>query len=241
MTKKIKETVKLLNPVSKNRLHEEIVTQIQKKIINGELKIGEKLPPERDLAENLNVNRATVREALKKLEILGLIEIHHGDGIYIKDYLESGNLELLKALIYMDNELNVDILKNLLDIRKILVPRMAYQAALNITEKQLKELEETINRKDIPMLEQDLAVHHIIGRASNNILYIFILNFFNQMFEEQGGSLYFDNEENIARSEKFHRDIYTALKEKDCENAKKITTGVLEYTELRIYKTLSIT
>ena len=84
-------------PITRSRLHEEIVTIIQKQIMNGAIPPGSKLPPEREMAQTLNVNRATVREALRKLENLDLIEIRHGDGLYAKNYLESGNLDLIKA------------------------------------------------------------------------------------------------------------------------------------------------
>jgi len=71
-------------PLTRSRLHEEIVTVIQKQIMSGRIAAGDKLPTERELAENFQVNRATVREALRKLENLDLVEIRHGDGLYVK-------------------------------------------------------------------------------------------------------------------------------------------------------------
>ena len=66
-------------PLTRSRLHEEIVTIIQKQIMNGTITPGSKLPSEREMAETFSVNRATVREALRKLENLDLVEIRHGD------------------------------------------------------------------------------------------------------------------------------------------------------------------
>lgn len=232
MTQKLKTLI----PVNKSRLHEEIVLQIEKKIISGELAAGDKLPAERELAASLDVNRSTVREALKKLEMLGLIDIHHGDGIYVRNYLESGNLELLKTLIYMGDRINVGILANLLDVRRIMGAEMAGRAALYRTEEHLSELRSVIDSEtEETVLEGDLRVHHIIGKASGNLLYVFILNFFNQVYRDYG-YLYFDDRENSRRSLEFHQNILDALENRDDARAKKIMADVLLYTEERIYK-----
>ena len=228
-----------LNPVSRSRLHEEIVSQIQDKILRGDLPSGEKLPTERDLALSLGVNRATVREALKKLEMLGLVEINHGDGIYVKNYLESGNLEVLRALIYREGGIDPVMLKSILNIRTILAPEMAALAAVNRSEDHLQSLERVIKAaEDLPVQEADLRVHHIIATASGNFLYVFILNFFNRLFMEYG-YLYFEDEKNAARSRKFHRDIYYALKKREGKEAGKIMKDVLLYAEERTIQEIS--
>lgn len=224
----------MLDPVVKSRLHEEIVRQIQRKIVRGEFAIGEKLPSERDLAESLQVNRATLREALKKLELLGLVEIRHGDGIYVQNYLESGNLELFKDLMVMNGELDYGILMNILEIRRLLIPEMAARAAENRGDEELRQLSnEALCESDDGVLERDLGVHHAIARASGNMLYIFILNFFNQLFRDYG-YLYFSDPENRKRSMRFHRDIFGAIDKRQPEKAKKIMRDVLVYTEKQI-------
>jgi len=229
----------LLDPVSRSRLHEDIVGQIQGKILRREILPGDRIPGERELASELGVNRATVREALKKLEMLGLVEIRHGNGIYVKDFLESGNLEILRAMFYQDQQFNFDILRNLLFIRKILVPEMAAAAALSRREEHLQELADIVdNDKDLPVLEQDLAVHQVIARASSNMFYIFILNFFNQIFRDYGG-LYFNSDTNRERSVRFHRDIYKSIKHANAEESRNIMLDVLTYTEEMIFEEIS--
>lgn len=218
-----------LIPVIRSRLHEEIVAQIQKKILSGNLQAGEKLPPERELAESLGVNRATLREALKKLEVLGLVEIRHGDGVYVKDYLESESLELLKSLIYGEDGVNADIMDSLLSARVALLPDVAALAAQKRTAAHVQKLKSIVEAgNSIPVLEADLAVHHTIARASGNIPVIFILNFFNTFFRSYG-VYYFDNPENEKRSRKFHKDIYEAIAQGDSKKAKKIMKEVLVY------------
>ena len=224
-----------LDPVTRSRLHEEIVNQMIGRIVEGHFKPGERLPAEREIASNLRVNRATLREALKKLEVMGLVEIRHGDGIYVKNYLESGNLELFQAIIYLDEVFDRGILADTLSIRRLLAPEMAAHAAKNRTEEQLEALKTiAFADGDDDMLERDLAVHHLIARASGNLLYIFILNFFNSLFRDHG-YLYFGDPENRRRSARFHHDIYKAIAARGEREARRIMEDVLAYTERKIF------
>ncbi len=227
-----------LNPVSRSRLHEDIVSQIQNKIITGELKAGEKLPAERELAMELNVNRATLREALKKLEVQGLVDIRHGDGVYVKDFLESESLEVLKAMMYREEGADPEIIDSLLSARSALLPEVAAMAAIKRDEQHVRKLKEIVEAKsNMPVLEADLAVHHTIARASGNYLVIFILNFFNKLFREYG-KFYFSAPENENRSRKFHRDICEAIAKRDAHKARRIMKDVLEYAHERTMKAI---
>lgn len=215
-------------PLARSRLHEEIVSLIQKKIITGAIRPGEKLPTERDLAESLQVNRATVREALRKLESLDLLEIRHGDGVYVRNFLESGNLDLVKTMAYMYEP--GGIIPAVLEVRRIMVPEMAALAAQRRTADELDELKETIFDGDLPMLERDLKVHHLIARATHNLLCVINLNFFNELFHDFG-PLYFDHPAHIERSQRFHHEIYTAIAEQKPDEARRIMQEVLRFAE----------
>jgi len=215
-------------PITHSRLHEEIVTIIQKQIMNGTIIPGTKLPPEREMAETFNVNRTTLREALRKLENLELLEIRHGDGVYAKNFLESGNLDLIKAAVSMDED-NVTLF-NVLEARRFVVPGMAYLAAQRRTTADLDELEQVIFHQDLTMLERDIKVHQMIARATHNMLCTIFLNFFNQLFREYG-YLYFDDERNIEYSRTFHREIFEAISNQQAEVARRIMQDVLLYAE----------
>lgn len=215
-------------PITRLRLHEEIVTIIQKQIMNGTILPGTKLPPEREMAETFNVNRTTLREALSKLENLELLEIRHGDGVYAKNFLESGNLDLIKAAVSMDED-NVTLF-SVLEARRFVVPGMAYLAAQRRTTADLDELEQVIFHQDLTMLERDIKVHQMIARATHNMLCTIFLNFFNQLFREYG-YLYFDDERNIEYSRTFHREIFEAISNQQAEVARRIMQDVLLYAE----------
>ena len=163
-------------PLTRSRLSEEIVAIIQKQIMTSAIAPGAKLPTERELALSLKVNRATVREALRKLENLELIEIRHGDGVYAKNYLDSSNLDLIKAAFAMDE--HNETIFNVLEVRRIVVPEMASLAAQRRTDDDLDELEDVIFHQDMAMLEQDIKVHQVIARATCNPVYTIMQNFF---------------------------------------------------------------
>ena len=216
------------SPVTRSRLHEEIVVVIQKQIMSGQIKAGDKLPTERELSESFHVNRATVREALRKLENLDLLEIRHGDGLYAKDYLESGNFDLIKAAFTMDG--GQKVMMNILEARRYLVPQIAYLAARRRTTKDLEDLKRVVDDQKMSMLEKDIKVHQVIARSTQNLLCTIGLNVFNQIFRDYG-YLYFDSPKNIERSRKFHNEIYEAVKNQQAEPARKIMREVLVYAE----------
>lgn len=220
--------------IVRSRLYERVAAILLKRIIKGEIPVGNKLPTERNLAVSFEVNRSTIREALKKLESLEVIEIRHGDGVYVKDYLESPSLDLISALVYLDDNLDVDILMTLLEFRLILVPEMAAIAARRRTEAHVEDLRKTIfDRADMSVMERDMEVHKIIARASGNILYLIQLNFYNRFFVDFG-HLYFDVPENRDRSARFHHEIYEAIRRSDPGLAKRVMYDVLDYAERAI-------
>jgi len=221
-----------LTPLLKTRLHEGIVSQLRDKILSGKFRAGDKLPPERDLAESLDVNRSTLREAFKKLEMLDLVEIRHGDGVYVKDYLESGSLELLPALMRSGGAFDVDIMKGILDLRRLILPDMAFQAALNRTGEDLAAMERLIQSEDISLNERDMTLYRLIARASRNIPFLIVLNFFNNSgFVTELLTLYFSDPGNIERTTRFYKEIFEAIKETKPDRARKIMLDLLVYAE----------
>ena len=215
--------------ISRSRLSDEIVTIIQQQIMSGAIAPGTRLPTERDLAESFKVNRTTVREALRKLENLDLLDINHGDGVYARNYLESGSLDLIKAAIYSGTD-NCKSLLDILEVRRIIVPEMASLAAQRRTAADLEDLRYAVLKADLTMLERDIKVHQMIARCTHNLLCTIILNFFNQVFRDYG-YLYFDDERNVTRSRTFHHEILEAVKNRQPEEARRIMQDVLFYAE----------
>jgi GntR family transcriptional repressor for pyruvate dehydrogenase complex len=180
------------------------------------------------MAESFQVNRATVREALRKLENLELIDIRHGDGVYAKNFLESGNFDLIKAALAEDG--NNETILSVLEVRRITVPEMAFLAAQRRKDDDLAALEQIITHPNLTVQEQDIKVHEIIAHATRNLVYTVMLNFFNQ-FTRRYNYLYFNSRKNLERSRRFHRDIFKAISQKKPKEARRIMSDVLLYAE----------
>ena len=215
----------------KTRTHEQVTRTLLKRIILGELPVGTRLSTERTMASEFQVNRATVREALRYLENLELISVRQGDGAYVKHFLESGNLEIAKAMVRVDNGMRLEVLKALLEVRRINSPEVAYTAALNRSADHLERLEAVAFRKEqIPVLERDKEIHHVIGLASGNIIQILMTNFFESFFYAFG-DLYFNDPQNLERSKQFHQDIYHAIRDQNAGVARDTMRDALLYAE----------
>src|SRR5437870_9542061 len=93
-------------PVKSTRIYEEIVRQIKAMIAEGRLKSGDQLPPERDLAEKFLVSRTSVREALRALESVGLIEIRPGEGTFVREVSVDALVEPLALVLLSQREMS---------------------------------------------------------------------------------------------------------------------------------------
>lgn len=102
-------TLKVNNSHENSKVYLEIVKQLRTMIHTDKLKPGDKIPSERELSERLNVGRSSVREALRSLELLGLIETRRGDGTFIKDFRGHQLVELISTFILQDNEAKEDV------------------------------------------------------------------------------------------------------------------------------------
>ncbi len=228
------------SPLNKTRLYEEIVDQFKSKILSRVLRPGEKLSTERKMSEIFNVNRSTIRSAMNKLESMELIEIKHGDGVYVKDYMESGSLELVESILVKNDKIDTDILEDLLTLRRLVVPEIAHHAALRRSGDDLAELERIIfNSDDLSVAEKDMMVHNTIAKAGGNVLFVIILNASNKLTKAYN-YLYFQKEANCAVSRKFHLDIFEAIKSQQPDKAKRIMFDVLVYAEEQTQKAFEL-
>src|SRR2546430_17659508 len=106
----------MLRPVGKQRVAEEIVEQLRGLILKGSYTPGQKLPPERRLAEELGVNRASLREAIKSLEQMGLVKTRQGDGTRVLDFMQTAGVELGSHLIPNDCKAKMGVLSDVLEL-----------------------------------------------------------------------------------------------------------------------------
>jgi GntR family transcriptional repressor for pyruvate dehydrogenase complex len=159
-----------VEPINSPRIYEEIVRQIRTLISEGKLKSGDRLPPERDLAERFRVSRASVREALRSLESMGLIEIRLGEGTFVREISVDSLIEPLALVILTQRE----AVGELFEARRLLEPPIAGLAARRSTKEEVQEMERILEEqgKEVAAggtgLAQDAAFHAAIASSTNN-------------------------------------------------------------------------
>lgn len=209
----------MLTPIKNVKVYEIIMNQIKDIVRSGELKRGDKLPSERDLALKLNVSRTSVREAIKALETLGLIESKHGEGNYIRSDFEDILLEPLSIVFMLLGSDNNEILQ----LRNVIEPEVAKIAAENITNDEIEKLEDIIEKlsktkdsKECASLDKEF--HYAIAKASKNHLLSTIIFSVSSLIEEyiDESKIYDDKKEEVIKE---HRKILKALKEHNKEKA----------------------
>lgn len=138
----------MFQPIEGNvSIYKKIVAQIQDMIMKGELKRGDRLPPERQLAELLGVGRPALKQAISALEVMGIIRSRQGDGNYIT--AESVDIITPLAIQFYLNEGKMD---DILEFRYIIEVQMASLAAMKITEEQIAEFQRLMDeiRENVP-------------------------------------------------------------------------------------------
>lgn len=159
-----------VEPIKSTRIYEEIVRQIKLMIAEGRLKSGDRLPPERDLADKFVVSRTSVREALRALESLGLVEIRPGEGTFVREVSVEALIEPLALVILSQRE----AIAELFEARRLVEPAIAGLAASRATPDEIQEMERILDEqtKEIASgrtgLAQDAAFHAAIGIAAHN-------------------------------------------------------------------------
>jgi GntR family transcriptional repressor for pyruvate dehydrogenase complex len=183
-----KETF-MFEPVSKKSLSDVVFDQLSSRIVNHELKAGDELPSERILCELLQVNRGAVREAIKRLEQAGLIQVRHGGGTKVLDYSEEAGPELLTSLLIgADGQIHVNVARSIVRMRQVLSPEIAADAALNSNEEMAELLDAIVEKMEHSQqaIECQLLAFEFWGKlvqASGNIAYQLAFNSLRKAYQ----------------------------------------------------------
>lgn len=166
-------------PRERLRIAQELADRLRGMILRGEYHAGDKLPPERRLAETLGVNRATLREALKNLEQSGLVRIRQGDGTRVLDFLQTAGLDLLRHLVPLSEERGLAVLRDVLEFRQLVGREVARLAAERARPEHLARLQAIADRPTDgaeDTLLQDLDFYTELARATGNVVFSLLLN-----------------------------------------------------------------
>ena len=208
----------------KKKILDEVYDQLLSLISSGKLKPGEQLPPERVLARDLKVSRQSIREALKRAESKGLVNVRQGEGTFIlsaaSDLIESPFLTLMAE--------EVEKIYEFIEIRKLIEVWCARKAAqfgtareLKKMEKALAEMEKLVDSREI-LGQPDIEFHIAIAEASHNTLMVHLMTTVKQIFLRMFKISNFTRRPGKNKILiKQHHEIYEAIKNRDLELAGK--------------------
>jgi GntR family transcriptional repressor for pyruvate dehydrogenase complex len=212
----------LIQPIKKTRVAEEIADRIRMLILDATFPAGRPLDSERVLASRFGVSRSSVRDALRMLETIGLIETRHGQGTFPRELtVDRLVAPLVSVLTYRR-----DLRDELMDVRRMFEPAVARVAASRITGEDLAALDrilEAQRRKrktgESAILE-DTAFHAVLARATRNRVLTSIMETLNDLLVESR-QLTLEQKGRPERSLKGHEAIVAALRRRDGEAASR--------------------
>ena len=170
-------------PITRASVPDQVFERLCEAILGGRYAPGERLPTQRALATDLQVNIASVREAVKRLEQLRLIEVRHGDAMRVLDWRQSGGLEALALLGSVDE----GVVRSLFEARRLLLAEAARLAALRRDDEQaagLVALAAGVGRADDDegALLADWAFMAAIVEAAGNLVFRLIMNSVRELY-----------------------------------------------------------
>lgn len=213
----------MLKPLKKTRLYEEIVKQLVSLIETGQLNPGDKLPPERQLADELQVSRTAIREALRSMESMGYIESKVGGGTYIRAISLDNVLHPFSTVLSQNKKL----IRELLEVRQILESQIALLAAKRATSDHIAAIQKTLDemRTDIESggigLTGDNDFHNALAKAADNSAMSKLLELCEELISKSREStLRIPGQPQKSLVD--HEEIFEAVRNHDSELAQRL-------------------
>ncbi|QNK48305.1 FadR family transcriptional regulator [Brevibacterium sp. PAMC23299] len=223
--------------IKPKKIYEEVSDELYEMIRSGSLKPGEQLDSIQQLAENFQVGRPAIREALSALSSMGLIEIKQGEGTFVKTFDPAIMNHPLSAALLMDQ----DNIKHLLEVRKILESGTAEVAAKKRTEENLIELKDMLfNMEKVSDDEElsdkaDISFHVAVANASQNELLITLMNHVSELMTEKMRDIrraaLYSEEMTLKQLYQQHVRIYDTIAAQDEDGARSAMLFHLQSVE----------
>jgi GntR family transcriptional repressor for pyruvate dehydrogenase complex len=220
-------------PVRATPLSQGVVAELQRLIAGGELAPGDRLPPERKLAQLLGVGRNSVREALRQLELLGLIDSRRGDGTYVR----GGDLSRLLGPFSLAVAASPATAGAVLEFRRTFEPDVAALAARNVDAQGVEQLvralhrfEQAVDHNDHPRAA-DSDFHAAIASATRNPVVIAVQEALASMLADFRERLAASSYDATRRAARGHQAIFGAIVARDSDGAREAMLAHLDQVE----------
>lgn len=212
-------------PAQRQSLAEQLAGTLRDAIVIGRFQPGDSLPAERELAEQFRVNRSSVREALHRLEAWGLVEIRHGGGTRVTDFLTEAGLQLLPFLLAPAGVLDRALLRDVQELRMVLLGYGAARAALRATPAQITALEEAVSRIEAAQdpeaaRDADFDFYDALVAASGNRVLQLVSGAIRRIYTEHRPL--FADVWGPGIDPAFHRDALAAVRARDPAAARAV-------------------
>lgn len=232
-----------LQPVNRRSVPEDVFEQIVAEVLNGDMQPGEALPSERRLAEVLGVSRPAVREAIKRLTEAGLVEVRQGDATTVRDFRRHAGLDLLPRLLIRAGEVDVTVVRSILETRLHNGPKIAELAALRHQADLAELLDasiEALAAEDDPVERQRHALtfwDHVVDGA-DSIAFRLMYNTLRATYEPALPALAVMMAEEVGRPDAY-RDIANAIRDGDPVAAERAARDLLEPATVALLSALA--
>lgn len=209
-----------IKPIKRENISEQVYEQLKHQLLIGEWKPGEKIPSENELSAAFGVSRVTVRHALQKLTVLGLIETRLGEGSFVKEVNPGVYMKAMVPLVYLGK----DAVNEVMEFRSIIEVGTAEIAAKKMTYKEVRKLENNLikmeeNRNDlVKYVDYDLAFHSEIAAVTGNSLIIQMYDILKDILRVTIQNITEENGVDIGL--KYHRLLLESMKNNDAQRAK---------------------
>lgn len=233
-----------LQQVARRSLPEHVFEQIMSEVLSGEMAPGEVLPNERRLAEVLGVSRPAVREALSRLNAAGLIEVRHGDGTTVRDYRRHAGLDLLPRLLFRGDELDLAVVRSIMEARLHNGPKVAELAAQRGGSQVGSVLEGAVDAlagDEEPVQRQRAALafwDHVVD-AADSIVFRLMFNTLRATYEPALAALATVMSAEVSNPQQYRR-VTQAIVGADPAGAKRAATELLEPATHGLLAALSV-
>ncbi len=217
------------------KLSDVILEQLENMILEGSLAPGQKLPPERELAKQFEVSRPSLREAIQKLEVKGLVTRRQGGGTYIKNQLEEGMTDPLFELISKHPESQFD----LLEFRHALEGIAAYYAALRGTETDFAEVKISFDKISCETELEAKAkaineFHFAVAEASHNVVLLHLVRGMQSLLEQsilQNLTVLVEKDDVREQLAEHRKALFNAVIEGQPQHAREASNAHLAFIE----------
>lgn len=214
----------MFEQIKKKNLYEEIAGQLFKKITAGYFLPGQQLPGERELAAQLGVNRGSLREALRVLEFMRVVEKRVGEGVFVRDYAVNASLETVVFRLLAEDGLDQDSLRGTCEAIVIVESNMAGLAARRAGEEDRRQLQELVHRMDLSLqnagnfTDLDQEFHLLVGQIGRSPVLYAVISTMWIIMKKYAGALH-NSPERRQRCAEGHRLIAMAIASGDEEGA----------------------